>query len=192
MAQVRQVMLGGVGGQGIVLAGNLLGQAAFMEGKWVSGTSSYGAAARGGLCRAGVVISDTPISFPHIIEADVFIAMYQSAYSKYIGLARRDGGLVVYDEGFVSPEKIDGLRFAGIPATRTAIEKFGSSTVANVILLSAAVAISGIVTRDALRKAIAEIIPPRFKELDLKAADIGFKLGRMTGPQRIPEGRVKS
>lgn len=183
MGQIKQAVLCGVGGQGIVLAGNLLGQAAFLDGKWVSGTSSYGAAARGGLCQAGVVIADTPISFPHVIEADVFIAMHQTAYRQYISQVKREGGLVIYDDGLVSPEEVDGLKYRGIPATKTAIEELNSSTVANVIILSAAAAITGIVTKDALRSAIAKIVPERFKELDLKAADSGFGLGRAKSHQ---------
>ena len=175
----QNLIICGVGGQGIVLAGSLLGQAAFIDGKWVGGTSSYGAAARGGLCQAGVVISDTPISFPHVIKADVFIALHQTAYNKYIGQVRHEGGIVIYNSGFVSPEKADGLEYVAIPATKTAIEELNSRTVANVIMLSAAVEMTGIVTKDALRSAIAEIIPERFKKLDLKAADAGFRLGGM-------------
>ena len=79
----KQVMLCGLGGQGIVLAGAILGQAAFNDGKWVSSTGSYGAAARGGACRAEVVISETPIIFPYVIAADMLIAMYQTAHDKY-------------------------------------------------------------------------------------------------------------
>ena len=85
MGQIKQALICGYGGQGIVLAGAILGRAAFNDGKWVGGTNSYGAASRGGACRAEVVISDQPISFPYVIEADVLIAMYQSAYDKYIG-----------------------------------------------------------------------------------------------------------
>ena len=69
MGQIKQVVLCGYGGQGIVLAGTMLGKAAFNDGKWVSSTNSFGSAARGGACRAEVVISDGPVIFPHVIEA---------------------------------------------------------------------------------------------------------------------------
>jgi len=179
MGQIKQAVLCGIGGQGIVLAGTMLGQAAFNDGKWVGGTNSYGAAARGGLCRAEIVISDRPIAFPHVIEADILIAMYQTAYSKYIGQVKPEEGVVIYDDGFVSPEEITGLRYVPIPATRTAIEELNSGIVANVIILGATVEITGLVTIDALRSAVAEVVPERLRELDLKAVDIGFKLGRM-------------
>ena len=184
MGQIRQVVLCGYGGQGIVLAGTILGQAAFKDGKWVSGTNSYGAAARGGACRAEVVISDQPVIYPYVIEVDILVAMYQTAYDKYIGQVKREGGVVIYDDGFVSPEEIVGLKYVPVPATRTAIEELDSEIVANVIILGAAVAVTGLVTEEALSSAIAGIVAERLRELDLKAVDIGFKLGRMTPQQR--------
>lgn len=183
MEQIKQAVLCGYGGQGIVLAGTLLGQAAFNDGRWVCGTNSFGAAARGGSCRAEVVISDRPISFPHVIEANILIAMCQSAYDKYIGQIKREEGVVIYDDGFVSPEEIAGLKYVSIPATKVAIKELNSEIVANVIILSAAAEITGVVTKDALRAAVEEIVSERLRELDLKAVDIGFKLGRIKSHQ---------
>lgn len=174
---IKQVVLCGFGGQGIVLAGTLLGQAAFNDKKWVSGTNSYGAAARGGTCRAEVVISDRPITFPHVIEADILIAMYQTAYNKYIGELKRGEGVAIYDELF-TPKEIKGLKSVGIPATRTAIEELNSGMVANVIILSAAVELTGVVTKRALKAAVEATVLERLRDLDLKAVDIGFELGR--------------
>jgi len=184
MGQIKQALLCGYGGQGIVLAGTILGKAAFNDGKWVSGTNSFGAAARGGACRAEVVISDQPITYPYVIEADILIAMYQTAYDKYIGQVKREAGLVIYDDGFVSPKETTGLKYIPIPATSTAIEELHSEIVANIIILSAMVEITGLVARDALKSAVAETVHQRLRELDLKAVDIGFKLGRTEFPER--------
>jgi len=181
MEQIKQVLLCGFGGQGIVLAGTMLGQAAFKEGKWVSSTNSFGSAARGGSCRAEVVISNRPISFPHVIEADILIAMYQTAYDKYIAQVKHDGGVVIYDDSFISPKEITGLKYLPIPATRTAIEKLNRGLVANVIILGAAMEMTGIVSKDALKSVIEEIVPERLRELNLKALDIGFELGKTKG-----------
>jgi 2-oxoglutarate ferredoxin oxidoreductase subunit gamma len=174
---IKQALICGYGGQGIVLAGTILGRAAFNDGKWVGGTNSYGAASRGGACRAEVVISDQPISYPYVIEADVLIAMYQTAYSRYIGQVRGEGGIVVYDDRFVSPGEVDGLKQVPIPAARTAIEEFKSEIVANMVMLGAAVEITGLVTKDALRLAVAETVTEKLRELDLKAVEAGFTLG---------------
>lgn len=177
MGEVKQVILCGLGGQGIVLAGTLLGYAAFNDGKWVSGTNSYGAAARGGECESEVVISDRPITFPHVIEADFLIAMYQAAYNRYISKVKR-GGVVIHDKQLVSPKEGSTLKHIGIPATETAAKRLNSNVVANVVALGAAIEISKVVTKDAFISAIEENMPERFKELNLKAANIGFKLGQ--------------
>lgn len=177
MGGIKQALICGYGGQGIVLAGTVLGQAAFKDGKWVGGTNSYGAASRGGACRAEVVIADQPISYPYVIEADVLIAMYQAAYSRYIGQVRGEGGIVIYDDHFVSPDKVDGMKQVPIPATRTAIEELKSEIVANMVMLGAAVEITGLVTKDSLCSAVAETVAERLRELDLKAVEAGFRLG---------------
>lgn len=182
MAPIKQVILCGFGGQGIVLAGTMLSQAAFNDGKWVSSTNSYGAAARGGACRAEVVISDKPIIFPYVIAADMLIAMYQTAYNEYLGRVKLGEGVVIYDERF-TPKEMKGLKYVGIPATKTAIEELNKGIAANVIILSAAVEMTGVVTRKALKSAIEEIIPERLRQLNLKAVDIGFRLGRMKSHQ---------
>ena len=177
MAPIKQVILCGFGGQGIVLAGTVLSQAAFNDGKWVSSTASYGAAARGGTCRAEVVISERPIIFPYVIAADTLIAMYQTAYDKYIGCVKPGEGVVIYDERFV-PEEMKGLKYVGIPASRTALEELNNGMAANVIILSAAVEMTDVVSKKELKSAIEEIIPERLRELNLKAMNIGFRLGR--------------
>lgn len=180
MEQIKQVVLCGYGGQGIVLAGQILGQAAFNDGKWVGGTNSYGSASRGGSCRAEVVISDRAVIFPYVIEADVLVAMYQTAFDKYIGQVKRESGLVIYDDSFVTPDGAAGLTYIPIPATKTAIEELKSEIVANIIMLGAAAEITGLVTKDALRSAVAEIVAERLRGLDLKAAEIGFRLGALS------------
>ncbi len=176
MGPIKQVILCGFGGQGIVLAGTILGQAAFSDGKWVSSTNSYGSAARGGACRAEVVISERPIIFPFVIAADTLIAMYQTAYDKYIGRVKPGEGVVIYDERFI-PEEMKGLRHVGVPATDTAVEELGTGIVANVIMLSAAVEMTDVVSKKALESAIRGIIPEKLRQLNLKAMDIGFRLG---------------
>jgi len=182
MAPIKQIMLCGFGGQGIVLAGTMMSQAAFNDGKWVSSTNSYGAAARGGACRAEVVISDKPIIFPYVVAADMLIAMYQTAYNEYIGRVKPGEGVVIYDERF-TPKEMKGLKYIGIPATTTAIEQLNRGIAANVIILSAAVEMTGIVTKKALKSAIEKIIPERQRELNLKAMNIGFRMARTKSNQ---------
>ncbi len=177
MTPTEQVVLCGSGGQGIILAGTILSRAAFNDGKWVSSTGSYGAAARGGACRAEVVISERPIIFPFVIAADTLIAMNQAAHDRYIGRVKPGEGVVIYDER-LAPEEMKGLKYVRIPASRVAIEELNNAMVANVIILSAAVAMTDVVSKKELGSAIEEIIPEKLIELNLKAMNIGFRLGR--------------
>lgn len=178
MAEIStQVRLCGFGGQGIILAGTILGYASINDGKWVAGSSSYGSAARGGSCRSDVIISDKLISFPHVIMADILIAISQKAYDVYLKDIRPEGGIVIYDEQMVATKEISGLKQIAVAATNTAIRELNSRQVANIVILSAAVAITGIVSRDALTAAIEKNIPERFRALNLKAVELGFKLG---------------
>lgn len=177
MAEIKQIRLCGLGGQGIILAGTILSYAGINDGKWVAGSSSYGLAARGGACRAEVVISDEPIVFPHVTKADILIAMSESAYNKYIEDVETETGIVIYDEQMVPAKEISGLEHLGVPATSMAIKELNNKLVANIIILGAAVEITKIVTKGALVAAIEKNVPERFKVLNLEAVELGFSLG---------------
>ena len=127
-----------------------------------------------------MVVSDEPIVYPHLIEADILVAIFQRAYDQYIENTK-NSGLVIYDEQLVSPGKIDGQKHVGIPATSTAIKELNSRQVTNVVILGATVELTRIISKDALISAIEEDVPERFKALNLKAVDIGFKLAREAG-----------
>ena len=175
--EIKLVRLCGFGGQGIVLAGTILGYAGVSDGKGVAGSNSYGAEARGGACRADVMISDKPISFPHIIKADILIAMYQRAYDRYIESVNNENGMVIYDQQLVDAREIVGLKQVGVMATSTAIKELNNKQVSTIVMLCAAAEITGIVSRDALIAAIEKNVKDRFKKLNLKAAELGFALG---------------
>lgn len=175
MTVSKQVTMAGTGGQGIILAGTTLGHAGINDGKWVASASSYGVQARGGYARTGVVLSDEPISFPHVIKADVFMAMSQEAYDAFADKIAANG-VVIYDGGLVSPKDIPGLRQVGILATDKATEELSNKQAANMVMLGALVKVTNVVTKTALLSAVSEHISARFKDLNLKAIELGFKL----------------
>jgi 2-oxoglutarate ferredoxin oxidoreductase subunit gamma len=174
---LKQLILCGFGGQGIVLAGNILARAAFDEGKYVASVNSYGAAARGGACRADVIISEKPICFPRVMEADVMIAMSQSACQSNLQ-TMKNGGLIIYDPDNVTPETFDpDKKYLSVPATRTADRELHSGAVANLIMLGATARAGHIVSLESLSSAIKETVRPEHVKLNLRALDLGFKLG---------------
>ncbi|MCL0059567.1 2-oxoacid:acceptor oxidoreductase family protein [Dehalococcoidia bacterium] len=178
MGEIKQIRLCGLGGQGIVLGGTILGYAGINDGKWVAGSSSYGAEARGSACRSEVIISDEPIIFPHVTRPDILIAMSQEAYDKYIKDMGRDGETVIYDEQMVCTKEISGLRQLGFPAGSVATKELENKLVANMVILGIVAEVTRIVSRNALLSAIEKNVPERFRALNLRAAELGLALGR--------------
>lgn len=178
MTEITQVRLSGFGGQGVVLAGLLLGQAGVIEGRYVSGSNSYGAQARGSECKSEVVFSDVPIDFPHVTTADILVAMSQRAYNKYCGEVREESGCILYDQGLVTPKAKLKVKQLGVSATEVSVKKLKNRQVANIILLGAFVEATKIVSPGSIRKAITLHVNKRFRTLNLKALQIGRELGR--------------
>ena len=171
MSRLIQVRLGGFGGQGILLAGLLLGRAATFDGKCVAGSNSYGVAARGSACRSEVVISDDPIDFPLVTIPDIVAVMSQPAYDLFSRRVAK-GGLIFYDSQFIVPRRQRGL--VPVPATGMALQGIGDKRVANVILLATVVAKTGIVSQEALLRAIEESVTGKFLDLNKKTVTLGF------------------
>jgi 2-oxoglutarate ferredoxin oxidoreductase subunit gamma len=166
-----EVRLGGFGGQGILLAGLLLGRAATFDGKFVAGSNSYGVQARGSACRSEIVISDDPIDFPLVTIPDIVAVMSQRAYDLFSRRVAK-GGLIFYDSQFIVPRRQRGL--VPVPATGMALQDIGDKRFANVILLAAVVAKTGIVSQGALLRAIEESVTGKFLDLNKKAVTLGF------------------
>ncbi|MCJ7685983.1 MAG: 2-oxoacid:acceptor oxidoreductase family protein [Desulfobacteraceae bacterium] len=177
MADIEQIRICGFGGQGVVLAGTILGYAAVLDGKWAAGSNSYGAQARGGAARAEVVISFEPILFPHVIQADVLVALSQGGYDAYIHEVRDEGGMVLYDNMTVRPRSLKGTEQLGVPATFTAVQDFCAKEVANMVILAASVGLVGMVSHRSLKTSLMEQVGERFREVNMKALEAGLRLG---------------
>ena len=178
MTEIKQVRLSGFGGQGVVLAGLLLGQAGVFEGKYISGSNSYGAQARGSGCKSEIVFSDGPVDFPHLTIADILIAMSQGAYNTYCTDVREESGLILYDQGFVTPKDNLKVKHLGIPANEVSVKRLKNKQVSNIVFLGALIEAARIVSPGAIRKAISMHVGERFRPLNLKALRVGMELGR--------------
>ncbi len=174
MREITQIRLAGFGGQGIVLAGMLLGFAGVREGLEVANSNSYGAQARGSACKAEVVLGKKPIIFPHVLTSDILIAMSQEAYELFLP-HMADGGMILFDPYHVTPKETAHARY-GIPATQTALSSFGSPQAANIIMLGAFTKLAGIISRESMTEAVKENVPQRFLDVNLKALSLGFDL----------------
>jgi len=180
MTEITQIRLSGFGGQGVVLAGILLGEAGAIDGKHVAGSNSYGAQARGSGCKSEIVLSDGSIDFPHLTTSDILVSMSQGAYDLYCVDVKEDSGLILYDQNLVNPRKDLKVKQLGVPATEVSVKKLKNKQVANIVLLGVLIETLKIVSPKAMQKAIALHVSQRFRALNLKALRIGMELGRRT------------
>ena len=169
------IRLAGFGGQGVVMAGYVLGHAGVLDGGNAMQTQSYGSESRGGACKSDVIISEGEILELAPSALDVLVAMSQPALDKYLQNLKGEG-ILIYDNGLVKPG--NGCRRAfGLPATDIAHRTFGRDVVANVIMLGCLAGLTGVVSRDSLRKAVSQTVPPKTVDMNLQAFEEGFSRG---------------
>jgi 2-oxoglutarate ferredoxin oxidoreductase subunit gamma len=172
----REIRIAGFGGQGIVLAGSIIGKAASIyDGRFAVLTQSYGPESRGGSCRAEVVISNAPIDYPYVVNPQVQVILSQEAYSEY-GQDEQSDTLLIVDSDLVSFDSSVNPTPLCIPTSRMA-QELGRPVVANIIVLGFLAAKSDIVSCEALKKAILDSIPAGTKDINMKAFDLGYKYG---------------
>lgn len=169
----KQLRLSGSGGQGVITAAIILAAAAVDEGKEAVQSQSYGPEARGGASKSEVIIDDAPIYHPHVIVPDLVLAMTQKAADKYYKDLNPDG-LLVLDEQLV-PNVPDFPHVVRIPITKIAVEKVGKPLFANIVALGALVRLTGIVSFDAIKKAVANRVPPHTVDANMKALELGWE-----------------
>ncbi|MBO8138159.1 MAG: 2-oxoacid:acceptor oxidoreductase family protein [Desulfotomaculum sp.] len=176
-----QIRLSGSGGQGLILAGIILAEAGIIDGRNVVQTQSYGPAARGGASKAEVIISSTDINYPKVLECDVLLALNQESCSKYTA-DLKSTGVAIVDSTLVSHIPQVAGKIYSLPITKTAMEEVGRELVANVVALGALVGITGVVTHEALKKALMARIPKGTENLNTKALQVGFNLAENAHP----------
>ena len=176
MGTYYEVRLAGLGGQGIILAGIIVAEAASIhEGKEVVQTQAYGAEARGGFSRSDVVICDEKIFYPKASKLDFLLAMSQSAYEENLPSLKK-GGVLLVDSTYVS--EVSGPNIYAIPFSKIAREKFGRENVANIITLGAITQIFPIISKESMEKAVLTRVPKRFVDMNKNAFNEGVKAGK--------------
>lgn len=178
----KDIRIAGFGGQGIILAGIVIGKAAAIhDNVFAVQTQSYGPEARGGASKTEVVISDSEIDYPKVQHPDIFVAMSQEALMKYLdGL--KDGGILIVDPDMIKEEEIlafikdHNITYFKAPVTKTATEKIGLSIVANIVMIGAITKATKVVSEDAARKAITESVPPGTEKKNIAAFEAGLEL----------------
>ena len=182
-----QVRIAGFGGQGIVLAGKILGQAAAIhEGANAVMTQSYGPEARGGACSADVIASAARIHYPRVTRPDILVLMSEEAARTYGPKAAEDATVLVNEDLVKTVPEGAGLRVFKIPATKIA-ESLGRRIMANIVMLGFVSAVTGVVSREAMREAVLQNIPPGTEKMNLAAFDAGCEHGSAEAGPGQPE-----
>ena len=178
-SEYKEIIITGFGGQGIILSGNILGKAATLfEKKNATLIQSFGPEARGGACAAQVVVSTEAIEYPYIENPRIIICMSQEGFN--INVPKLvEGGQLFTDSGLVkiNPEIIPkDVKTYSIAATEFA-EEMGVKMMANIIMLSFAIAVTGLVSYDSLRQTIEISVPKGTEEKNLAGMEKGFQYG---------------
>jgi 2-oxoglutarate ferredoxin oxidoreductase subunit gamma len=166
-----EICLAGEGGQGMILAGIILAEAASIYGgRNAVQTQSYGPEARGGASKSEVIISPDEIDHPEVLQADILVALSQEAYRKFHKDVK-PGGLLIVDA-----DRVEGVEehVIQIPITRMALETTGRQITANTVALGVLVGLTGIVSREDIEKAVTARAPRGTEELNRKALEAGF------------------
>lgn len=179
---LTEIRISGYGGQGVVLAGLLLGKAASLyDGKSAVFTQSYGPEARGGASCADVVVSSQPVDYPLVAHPDILVALFQEAYAKYRPLLK-PGGMLILESDLVQPRKDETPHFS-LPANKIA-ENLGRRIVANVVLLGFLIGVAQVVSPHAVEESIRATVKRQTVDLNLRAFEAGW--------QRAAKERVRS
>lgn len=184
MSSRYEIRLAGSGGQGLILAGIILAEAAgIYDGKFVCQTQSYGPEARGGASKAEVVISDAEIDYPKAIQPDVLLAMNQKSLDVFLS-DLKPGGLLLVDADLVS--EFPASRAVALPFTRIARE-LGRVMAANIVALGALAQLTGAVSLESLTAAVLARVPKGTEDLNRQALAAGVAAAKEGGTVSLPE-----
>ena len=172
----KEIRIAGFGGQGVVLSGQILGQAASIYDDGFSTlTQSYGPEARGGASRSEVIIADQDIHYPQVLEADIMLCMSQEACDRYSGRLRK-GGILILDAYQVT--RAPTTRAIRVSMTKTSEEVTGKRLSANMVGLAILAGLTGIVSRASLEKAVTSRAPRGTADMNRNALAAGYNIAK--------------
>ena len=172
----KDIRICGFGGQGVILAGFIIGKAASVfENYNAVQSQSYGPEARGGAARSEVIISDDKIGYPRPVGVDCLVAMSQESFDTYRDDIR-DNAVIIVDPDLVKRHDI-GRKLYTVNALKIA-EELGNKIVTNIVMVGAFTSIYGLLKPESVKESVIDSVPKRFTELNVKAFERGFEAGK--------------
>ncbi len=173
-----RMVFSGSGGQGVITATIILAEAAVLyENLNAVQSQSYGAEARGGATRSDVIISDSTIDYPKVIQPNVLVCLTQEAYNKFYPIIR-PGGLLITDTRYVQTQRKVDAQQKELPMYQNVMDRIGKPIVFNIYMLGAVIAILDLISPQSILKVLKDRIPRDFLELNRQALEFGMELGR--------------
>ena len=173
-----RMVFSGSGGQGVITATIILAEAAVLhENLNAVQSQSYGAEARGGATRSDVIISDSIIDYPKVIQPNVLICLTQEAYNKFYRIIR-PGGLLITDTRYVETQKKVDAQKRELAMFQNVMDKIGKPIVFNICMLGAVIELVDLIAPQPVMKVLEKRIPQDFLDLNRRALDLGLELGR--------------
>jgi 2-oxoglutarate ferredoxin oxidoreductase subunit gamma len=175
--QLSEIRIAGFGGQGVILSAIILGRAASIhQGAFATMTQNFGPEARGGACSAQLILSESPILYPYVTQPDILVVMSQEAYTRFVP-ELKDGGTLIVEQDLVRVSELKpNTRVFSIPATRIA-EELGKRMVLNSVMVGFFTAVTQLLSKEAVSKAVSDSVPSSFRELNLNAFEKGYEYG---------------
>ncbi|MBW1897723.1 MAG: 2-oxoacid:acceptor oxidoreductase family protein [Deltaproteobacteria bacterium] len=171
-----RIVMSGSGGQGVITAAVILAEAAVLYEELTAVQSqAYGPEARGGAARSDVIIADSKIHFPKVIQPNVLVCLTQMAYNKFVPIIR-PGGLLITDSRDVTTERKVDAKQIELPLYNSVMDEIGKPIVLNICMLGALIRLIDIVRPDSIVKVLKKRVPQNFLGMNQKALDIGYKL----------------
>jgi len=171
-----RLVFSGSGGQGVVTAAVILAEAAVLYENLIAVQSqAYGPAARGGATRSDVIISDSDINYPKVIQPNVLVCLTQEAYNNFYPIIR-PGGLLITDSRYVKIQRKVDAQQKELPIHQAVMEKIGKPIVFNICMLGTVISLTDLVKSESIMKVLKNRIPSSFLEMNRKALDLGMKL----------------
>jgi len=173
-----EIKFGGFGGQGVILAGIIVGRAASIyDNKFATLTQSFGPEARGSACSAQVIVSEQKVLYPYVTKPEILLVMSQEACNKFLP-ETSDNATVIIEEDLVKPHGLKpGMKVYGIPATRLA-EELGRKMILNIVMVGFFTAVTKLIDYESAREAVKASVPSGTEAMNLKAFERGYEYGK--------------
>ena len=175
----KEIILSGVGGQGMILCGTLIAEAAVIyDQKLATLSSEYGTETRGTFAKSDVIVSEEPIYFPHVTKPDLVVCLHQVAYERYSGKLSPKA-LLIYDSVQVTPYPENAAREKGVSVSEMAKELKNPAT-ANILTMGVILGLLHLVSPEGAKGAIQNFFASKGEKvvaLNHRAFDMGYAYG---------------